>query len=143
MTRDPTFRLGVEEEYLLVDCDTLDLVRKPDPRFMTACREQIGERVVNEYLQCQIEVGTQPCLSIPEIRSELSDLRLNIAKIASGFGYAPIAASTHPFANWREQARTPKERYDRLSLDLGMNARRLLICGMHIHVEIEDEDPAD
>jgi glutamate---cysteine ligase / carboxylate-amine ligase len=60
--------------------------------------------------------------------------------VAARHGCAPIAASTHPFARWLDQRHTDKERYDSLGRELQATARRLLICGMHVHVGIEDEE---
>jgi carboxylate-amine ligase len=77
---------------------------------------------------------------VPEARADLAQLRRAVADAAGEFGYAPIAASTHPFADWRRQTHTKKPRYDELSVSLGAAVRRLLICGCHVHVAIEDED---
>ena len=102
-----------------------------------ACRT--GEST-NEYLQCQIEVGTRPQLRIGDAGRELAELRLLTASTAAKFGYRIMAASTHPFARRREQTHTLKDRYITLRHELGMTASRLLICGMHTHLEVEDED---
>jgi carboxylate-amine ligase len=67
-------------------------------------------------------------------------LRSTVAAIADEFGLVPIAASTHPFAKWWTQQHTDKERYNILAKDLQQVARRLVICGMHVHVGIEDDD---
>ncbi|MEM1385121.1 MAG: carboxylate-amine ligase [Pseudomonadota bacterium] len=136
----PSFTLGIEEEYLLVDRETRDLVVEPDARFLAGLTELLGPRVSPEYLQCQVEVGTGVHRSVPAARAELGELRAAVADRASEFGYAPIAASTHPFASWRAQTQTRKERYETLSTDLGQTVRRLLICGCHVHIGIEDED---
>jgi carboxylate-amine ligase len=136
----PGLTIGIEEEYLVVDRESRDLVRTPDPEFLRACEETVGERVTPEYLQCQVEVGTRPHRSVPEAVDELIALRAAVAEAAEPFGYAPIAASTHPFARWREQTHTRKKRYDALRDDLGLTVRRMLICGCHVHVGIEDED---
>lgn len=140
MAKRPTLTLGIEEEYLLVSRETRDLVREPDPGFMKACSDEIGGQVTNEYLQCQVEVGTKPHRSVGDAVAELRRLRACVAKAAEAHGYAAIAASTHPFASWRAQTHTRKDRYDELRQDLGQAVRRMLICGMHIHVGIEDED---
>ncbi|MEM8842355.1 MAG: carboxylate-amine ligase, partial [Pseudomonadota bacterium] len=63
-----------------------------------------------------------------------------IAAAAEAHGYAGFAASTHPFGHWRDQTHTRKERYDALDADLGAAVRRMLICGFHVHVGIEDPD---
>jgi carboxylate-amine ligase len=136
----PSFTVGIEEEYLIVDRETRDLVREPEPAFLARCAELVGERVTPEYLQCQIEVGTRPHATVPEAAAELAELRRAVAGAAADFGYAPIAASTHPFAEWRSQTHTRKQRYEELTADLAGAVRRLLICGCHVHVGIEDED---
>ena len=140
MIAEPTLTLGIEEEYLIVDRKTRDLVREPDAGFLAACADLLGEQVTGEYLQCQVEVGTKPHHRVRDARDDLVGLRKGISEAAQAFGYAPIAASTHPFAKWREQTHTRKERYDHLRDDLGQTVRRMLICGMYMHIGIEDED---
>ena len=140
MIAEPSLTLGIEEEYLIVDRETRDLVREPDAGFLTACADLLGEQVTGEYLQCQVEVGTKPHRLVRDARDDLAGLRKGVAEAAAAFGYAPIAASTHPFAKWREQTHTRKERYEALHDDLGQTVRRMLICGMHMHIGIEDED---
>jgi carboxylate-amine ligase len=63
-----------------------------------------------------------------------------VIEIAGRHGCAPIAASTHPFARWLDQRHTDRERYETLGREMQAAARRLLICGMHVHVGIEDEE---
>ena len=75
----------------------------------------------------------------PRVRSELARLRTSVAECAARFGLAPVAASTHPFGEWSEQKNTDKERYNTIARDLRVLARRLVICGMHVHVCVEDE----
>ncbi|MCP4320110.1 MAG: carboxylate-amine ligase [Hyphomicrobiales bacterium] len=137
---EPAFTLGIEEEYLLVDKESRDLVSEAPDGLMEACSDALKEQVSPEFLQCQIEVGTRVCKTIAEAREELIHLRSTIADVARNFGLAPIAASTHPFAKWADQHHTHKERYDTLVRDLGGVAHRMLICGMHVHVGIDDED---
>jgi carboxylate-amine ligase len=140
MIERPSFTVGIEEEYLIVERESRDLVREPDPAFLERCGELLGSQVTPEYLQCQVEVGTKPHGSVPEAKADLVRMRKGVAEAASEFGYAPIAASTHPFAQWRAQHHTRKPRYDELRADLGAAVRRLLICGCHVHVCVEDDD---
>ena len=137
--KDPEFTLGVEEEYLLVDPDTCDLVEAPDG-LMDACRDQLGDKVSPEFLRCQIEVGTGVCESVDDARRDLANLRRTIRDTCATFGVTPIAASTHPSARWDRQTFTDKDRYRALEADLAGVARRMLICGMHVHVGINDDD---
>lgn len=138
--REPGLTLGIEEEYLLVDPATGDLVATPPAGFMPACQEALGDQVTHELLLAQVEVGTRPCASLAEARDELKRLRRTVAACADTHGMALVAASTHPFAAWDTQARTPRERYDALARDYQAVARRQLVSGMHVHAGIEDDD---
>jgi len=136
----PSFTIGIEEEYLIVDPETRDLVKDMPKGLMKDCEEIIGGQVSPEFLRSQIEIGTKVCPNVTEARADLARLRLAVAEVSGKYGLAPIAASTHPFANWFRQQHTDKERYNALARALGGVIRRLLICGMHVHVAIEDED---
>jgi carboxylate-amine ligase len=136
---EPAFSIGIEEEYLLVDQTTCVLTGAP-PELMDRCAAELGNQVSPEYLNCQIEIGSKVCNTIGDAREDLKRLRSTIASVANEFGLAPISASCHPFADWRSQKHTDKERYNTLRRDLGNVARRMLICGMHVHVGIEDAD---
>lgn len=138
----PSFTVGIEEEYLLVDRVTRDLVSEPPPDMIAKCETRLRGQVSPEFLQTQIEVGTRVCATVQEARDDLANLRGTVAEVAAEFGLAPIAASTHPFGHWRDQKPTDKERYAALEQDMQVAARRLLICGMHVHVGIDDDELA-
>jgi carboxylate-amine ligase len=138
---EPAFTVGIEEEYLLVDRDSRDLAVDVPPEVVEGCAVVEGCGTVSpEFLRSQIEVGTLPFASMAEVRQALAALRRHVADVAQGHGLAPIAASTHPFAQWDQQKHTDKDRYHVLSEDLQAVARRLVICGMHVHVGIEDPE---
>ena len=137
--QEPDFTIGIEEEYLLVEADTRALADAPEALF-DACREELGDQVSPEFLRCQIEVGTGVCRTIGEAREDLKRLRSVVSKHAKSFGIVPIAASCHPFADWKQQTHTKRDRYDALQRDLAGVAQRMLICGMHVHVGIDDKD---
>jgi glutamate---cysteine ligase / carboxylate-amine ligase len=140
--REPSFSLGIEEEYLLIDKASCDLVADPPERLLSDCQnalEAVGQ-VSPEFMRSQLEVGTRVCTNIADAREQLARMRATIADLAGEYGIAPIAASTHPFARWQSQRRTEKERYHVIAADLQMIAQRMLISGMHVHVAIEDDD---
>ncbi len=137
---EPTFTIGVEEEYLLVDKETRALVIDPPATLMAEAEEKCGTQVTSELLRSQIEIGTKVCNNVQEARQDLARLRSNIIQVAARHGLAPIAASTHPFSSWTEQKHTKKDRYDELTLEMQGAARRLMICGMHVHVGIDDDE---
>lgn len=136
---EPQFTLGVEEEYLLVDKETRGLVVDPPDSLIGECEEILGHQVTRELLRSQVEIGTNVCNNVQEVRAELARLRKAIIEVAGRHGLAPIASSTHPFSRWAEQKHTQRERYEMLTAELQAPARRLVICGMHVHVGINDD----
>ncbi len=138
--QEPSFTIGIEEEYLLVDPETRNLADDPPASILEDCRKRIGDQVTPEFLRSQIEVGTQVCTSISEAAEQLRSLRCCIREVAESHGLAMIAASTHPIADWDLQKHTEKERYNTLAQSMKTVVRRMLICGMHVHVGIENDD---
>jgi len=139
MPAEPSFTLGIEEEYHLVERASGALAAEPPPAMLHAAQARLGERAMPEFLKSQIEVATRKCTSLAEARCELVELRRTVAELADGHGLAPIAASTHPFSDWGNLKHSDRDRYVQLARDLQGVARRLMICGMHVHVGIEDE----
>lgn len=137
---EPSLTIGVEEEYLLVDRETRDLVNDPPPALMSECARLCGDQVSPELMRSQIEVGTEVSKDIRGAESEVKRLRNIVAEVSYKYGYAPIAVSTHPFARWLEQKQTEKDRYNALTREMQAAARRLLICGMHVHVGVENDE---
>lgn len=137
---EPKFTIGIEEEYLLVDKETRDLAPEPPAALLSMAEAALRGRVSPEFLRSQIEVGTHVCHSVQEACDQLIELRSTVSTTAAEFGLAPIAASTHPFAHWESQHHTNKERYNLIAKDLQYVVRRMVICGMHVHVGIDDDD---
>jgi carboxylate-amine ligase len=106
---------------------------------MDACAAELEDQVSPEFLQCQIEIGTKVCADIDEAREDLKRLRSTVARCAKQHNLAPIAASCHPFGDWKNQHHTDKDRYNDLQSALGGVVRRMLICGMHVHVGLNDD----
>ena len=132
---------GVEEEFFLVDPTTRDLLAEPDPRIIVECERNSGpHKVVPELLRSQVETNTKVCHSLAEVRAALHETRGLVIETAGKYGAAVMAASTHPFASWRAQAITPKERYERFAMTLQESVRRFLVGGMHIHIGFGDPD---
>jgi glutamate---cysteine ligase / carboxylate-amine ligase len=134
----PEFTIGIEEEYLVVDRETRDLIKRPPDSMWKALENILGSQVSPEFLKAQIEVGTKVCSTVAEARHDLARMRTGLNAVVNEYGAAIIASSTHPFANWSEQETTEDPRYMRLASDYQQVARQLVICGMHVHVGIED-----
>ena len=137
---EPPFTLGIEEEYLLVDRASGALISTAPESMLAECETHLEGQVTPEFLQSQIEVGTRVCSTLGQAQGELAHLRRTVAEVAERHGLAIVAASTHPFAHWGSQRPTTKARYETLARDLQGVGRRLIICGMHVHVGIGDDD---
>ncbi len=139
-SNEPALTIGIEEEYHLVDVGTRALVSDPPADFIAECERELGPQVSPEFLRSQIEIGTRPCRTLAEARADLVRLRSAIVRSAEHHGFAPIAASTHPFARAGETQHTDRARYHALAHDLAGLGRRLVVCGMHVHIGIEDNE---
>lgn len=137
---DFPFTIGVEEEYLVVDPETRNLIDEAPRTLLSECERRLQARVSPEFLQCQIEVGTHVCRTIEEVRGQLAELRRTVAEVCRDHGFRMLAASAHPFATIGRQRQTERERYLLIARDLQQVVRRLVISGMHVHVGIPDED---
>ncbi|MGQ0673591.1 MAG: carboxylate-amine ligase [Hyphomicrobium sp.] len=137
--KEPAFTFGIEEEYHLVSLETRDLSPAP-AALMRELDERLGGQVSPEFLRSQVEIGTAPCRDFATAFGELQRLRETVVVKARDFGLAPMAASTHPFGRPRDVPTTRKDRYLALARDLVGVARRLGVCGMHVHVGIEDDE---
>lgn len=139
--QEPSFTIGIEEEYLLIDPATGDLAADPPAELLEAAAARAPDQIITpEFLRAQIEVGTRVCRTIGGARSSLMELRRAVRDTVAEYDLAFAAASTHPFAEWSSQRPTRRERYETLARDLQAVVRRLLICGMHVHVCIEEPD---
>ena len=133
--------LGVEEEFFLVDPASRDLLVDPDVRIFETAEERCGpHKISRELLRTQIEAISHVCATVAEVHAALLETRRNVTQAAEAYGAAVMAASTHPFAEWRAQATTPRERYERFTTTYQESVRRFLIGGMHIHAGFGDPD---
>ena len=139
MSVEPPFTVGIEEEYLLVNLDTRDVNENPPAELLRECTERGGTQISPEFLRSQLEVSTRVCRTIAEVRADLARLRSIIVDVSRKHGLAPIAASTHPFGSATRQMPTEKEQFFALAREM-QAARRLMVCGMHVHIGIDDDD---
>jgi len=110
--REPKFTLGIEEEYLLVDLATRELVKEMPSVMLDQCEAFAADQQVKpEFMRSQIEITTPVCRTVGEARIQLGNLRRAAVEESARYGLAPIAASSHPFSLTAKQQRTDKERY--------------------------------
>ncbi|MBA3916878.1 MAG: carboxylate-amine ligase [Acidobacteriales bacterium] len=138
----PTFTLGIEEEFQTVDPVTRDLRSHIHEEIIEKGKMLLQERVKAEMHQSVVEVGTSVCSDIKTAKIEVKKLRRDMIGLARENGLRVASAATHPFADWRDQAITPDERYHKIVEDMQLIARANLIFGLHVHVGIEDKETA-
>jgi carboxylate-amine ligase len=137
---DTPLTLGIEEEFLLVDVETRAVESDPPAELFSALHDRTGGRAFPEFLRSQVEVATPICRTVAEARRSLVELRRALIEESARHGLAPIAAATHPFSLSSHQKRTDKERYVALLEEMQGVARRMMICGMHVHVGVDDDE---
>jgi carboxylate-amine ligase len=135
--------LGVEEEYQIIHPETRDL-HSFVQEFLEQGNQVLPEGTLKpEFMQSQIEVGSQVCRNIKEVRYELQRLRHTVGELANENGLKIASASTHPFANWSAQEITAGDRYKQLLDQMQGVASQLLIFGFHIHLGLGGEENND
>jgi glutamate---cysteine ligase / carboxylate-amine ligase len=138
--KSSNYSFGIEEEYYLVHAGSRALVKEPPRRLIASLKTAHGPSFSEEFMRSQIEVSTPVCGSADDARTALIDLRRSIARKARRYGLAPIAAATHPFTLWRHQRHRDSQRYNAIADDFQALGRRMLICGLHVHIGIERPD---
>ncbi len=132
------YTVGIEEELMIVDADTLDLA----PRIGDLVEDSDDTAVKPELHQSVLEIATEPAATVADAGVQLRRLRETVAERAAALGLRLAAAGTHPFARWDEQRISPDERYRALVEQLGFVARQEVIFGQHVHVAVDDPDTA-
>lgn len=136
------YTLGVEEEYMLLDPVSFDLVQHIDTVLAAVQGHELETRITSELMQSVLEIATPVCRTAGDVMRELGTLRGYVCGIAREQGLRVGSAGTHPFSLFERQRITAKDRYHALVDQLQYVARRELIFGMHIHVAIDDPDKA-
>ena len=133
--------LGIEEELMVVDPASGEVIADPDPSIFEQAREGAGEhRVVYELLRSQIETNSRICASIAELRTSLEETRGIVIDAARRHGAAIIASSLHPWARWQSQQVTPRRRYREAEITFQQSVRQFFVGGMHVHAGFGDPE---
>jgi carboxylate-amine ligase len=138
---DP-YTMGVEEEYMLLDAETFDLVQHVDTVLSAVSEDEFVARLAPELMQSVLEISTPVCHDAGDVDRELRKLRTYVTGLAREQGLRVGSAGTHPFSLFERQRITARDRYRALVDQLQYVARRELIFGMHVHVAIDDPEKA-
>ncbi|RDI57907.1 carboxylate-amine ligase [Microvirga subterranea] len=132
------YKFGIEEEYFVNDAAKRDVARGKVKEFFDKCRHELSEDIQPEMLEPQIEIATKPSLDFADARTQLVDLRSSVGAIARDHNLTVMASGTHPLAMWARVRPNAQPRYGKVMHDLQMVGSRVVVCGMHVHVEVPD-----
>src|ERR671928_313841 len=140
--RGDPYTLGVEEEYMLLDGQSFDLVQHIDTVLAAMYGHELETHVNPELMQSVLEIATPVCRTAADVERELRRLRTYVTGIASAENLRVGSAGTHPFSLFERQRITARDRYRNLVDQMQYVARRELIFGMHVHVAVDDPEKA-
>jgi glutamate---cysteine ligase / carboxylate-amine ligase len=138
---DP-YTLGVEEEYMLLDGESFDLVQHVDTVLASVVGHELEAQIKPELMQSVLEIATPVCRTAADVDKELRRLREYVTSVARGQSLRVGSAGTHPFSHFERQRITARDRYHALVDQMQYVARRELIFGLHIHVAVDDAEKA-
>jgi carboxylate-amine ligase len=134
----PAFTIGIEEELMILDAESLELVNAIESLLEDAPTGEIKP----ELMESVLEISTDPCADMTEAGVQLRGLRRQVSDTAARRNLTIGSAGTHPFAMWEDQRIVARPRYRDLISALRFVARQELIFGMHVHVGIDGPDKA-
>jgi carboxylate-amine ligase len=134
----PSYTIGIEEELMIVDASSFELVNAIESLLEDAPDGEIKP----ELMESVLEIATKPCRNTAEAGVQLRGLRRQVRDAAALTGLAIGSSGTHPFAMWEDQRIAARTRYRELVSALRFIARQELIFGLHVHIGVDDPDKA-
>jgi carboxylate-amine ligase len=136
------FTVAVEEEFALVDPETLSLVNRFEELQAASRGSEFEEFLVGELIASEAEMRTGRCETFPEAAGRMGERREQIAGLADGLGIVLGATGTHPWSPWQEQRIIDTPHYRRNDEILRYVVWRNNSFGLHVHVGIRGADRA-
>ena len=136
------FTIAVEEEFQLLDPDTLELTNRFEELKAAADGSELDEHLVGELIASEIEIKTGRCVDFGEAAERMSIRRAQLAELADGFDVALAATGTHPWSRWQDQRIIDTPHYRRNDEILQYVVWRNNSFGIHAHIGIRGADRA-
>jgi carboxylate-amine ligase len=136
----PPFSIGVEEELMILDAETLLPVGAVDVLVRGSEGLTLPGRLKTELHASVVELNTDICADVDEAVSALAELRAAADRIARAHGLRVAAAGAHPTALLESLPVVQEERYLSMIRVVGLAARRQGVNGLHVHVGVESGD---
>jgi glutamate---cysteine ligase / carboxylate-amine ligase len=136
------FTVAVEEEFALLDPDTLELTNRFEELKAGAAGSELDEHLVGELIASEIEIKTGSCANFAEAAERMTVRRAQLAELADQFGVGLAATGTHPFSRWQDQRIIDTPHYRRNNEILQYVVWRNNSFGFHTHIAIRGGDRA-
>ena len=136
------FTVAVEEEFAILDPDSLDMVGRFEELFAAAQGTELDGHLVGELISSEVEVRTGRRDSFADAAATMSDRRRQLVELAARLGVALGSTGTHPWSPWQEQSIIDTPHYRRVEEGLRYVAWRNNTFGIHVHVGIRGADRA-
>ena len=134
------FTVAVEEEFALLDPDSLDLVNRFEDVQAAAVGSALEPHLVGELIASEVEIKTGRCESFADVPATLVERRAQLAALVEPMGLALGATGTHPWSDWRDQRIIDTPHYRRNNEILQYVVWRNNTFGLHVHVGIRGAD---
>ncbi len=136
------FTVAVEEEFALLDPETLDLVSRYEDVVQAAEGTDVLRNLAGELIASEIEIKTGRTASFAEVPAALAQRRRELVTLVEPLGLALGATGTHPWASWKDQRIIDTPHYRRNDEILKYVVRKNTSFGLHVHVAIRGADRA-
>ena len=136
------FTLAVEEEFALLDADTLDLTNRFEELKAGAAGSELDEHLVGELIASEIEIKTGRCANFAEAAERMARRRVQLTELADRFGVGLASTGTHPWSPWQDQRIIDTPHYRRNNEVLQYVVWRNNSFGIHAHIGVRGADRA-
>ncbi|CAN5729388.1 glutamate--cysteine ligase [soil metagenome] len=136
------FTIAVEEEFALVDPDSLDLTNRFEEVKAAAQGTLLEEHLVGELIASEVEVRTGRCETFADVPAVMAERRAQLQALVEPLGLLLGATGTHPWADWKDQRIIDTPHYRRNDELLRYVVWRNNTFGLHVHVAINGPDRA-
>jgi carboxylate-amine ligase len=136
------FTIAVEEEFALLDADTLELTSRFEELKAAAEGSELDEHLVGELIASEIEIKTGRCDDFTQVAELMAKRRTQLTELADRFDVALAATGTHPWSRWQDQRIIDTPHYRRNNEVLQYVVWRNNSFGIHAHIGIRGADRA-
>ena len=136
------FTLAVEEEFALLDPDTLSLTNRFEDVKALAVGTDVEPHLVGELIASEVEVRTGRCTDFGEAAATMRERRSQLQGLVRELGLAIAATGTHPWSRWQDQRIIDTPHYRRNDELLRYVVWRNNTFGLHVHIGIAGADRA-